>query len=308
MRDFCSALGIYFEENVSLKKLTTFGTGGLAKIVVQPKNSQELREVVGFCKKHAVPYFCLGGGSNVLASDNGYSGVIIVVGRFMSQIYLENGVVVAQAGAKACQVASFAHLNGLSGVEFLVGIPARVGGAVYMNAGCFGKEMSDVVVKAVASDENGEREFGREECGFGYRKSAFQSNGMIVTQAVFGLEPKSPDKIKSAMREILDKKKFTQPLEYASAGSVFRSEPSASAGLLIDRAGLKGLRIGGAEISVKHANFIVNKGGAQTKDILELMDAAGSAVKRKFGVVLTPEIKYLGDTDDIGRLSYSFTL
>lgn len=110
------------------------------------------------------------------------------------------------------------------------------------------------------------------------------------------------------MKEILEKKKLTQPLEYPSAGSIFRAEGGAPAGLLIDRAGLKGLRAGGAEISLKHANFIVNKGGATAKDILELMDAAGSAVKRKFGVVLRPEIKYLGDTDDIGRLSYSFTL
>ena len=122
------------------------------------------------------------------------------------------------------------------------------------------------------------------------------------------IKPEKPEKIRAAMKEILEKKKLTQPLEYPSAGSIFRAEGGAPAGLLIDRAGLKGLRAGGAEISLKHANFIVNKGGATAKDILELMDAAGSAVKRKFGVVLRPEIKYLGDTDDIGRLSYSFTL
>ncbi len=308
MRDFLIASGIYFEENVPLNKLTTFGTGGAAKIVVQPKDTRELCAVMAFCKEHALPFFCLGGGSNVLASDDGYSGVVIVVGRFMSQIYFENGTLVAQAGAKACQVAHFACINGLSGAEFLAGIPACVGGAAYMNAGCFGREMSDAVAGVVAADENGEHEFGHTRCGFGYRRSAFQSNGMIITRVSFGLKPEAPDKIRAVMREILEKKKLTQPLEYPSAGSIFRAEGGAPAGLLIDRAGLKGLRIGGAEISSKHANFIVNKGGAVTKDILELMDAAGSAVKRKFGVVLKPEIKYLGDTDDIGRLSYSFTL
>lgn len=177
-----------------------------------------------------------------------------------------------------------------------------------MNAGCFDREMSDVVAGVKAADENGEKEFGHARCGFAYRKSAFQSNGMIVTRVLLALKPEEPEKIRAAMKEILEKKKLTQPLEYPSAGSVFRTEGGAPAGLLIDRAGLKGLRAGGAEISLKHANFIVNKGGATAKDILELMDAAGSAVKRKFGVVLRPEIKYLGDTDDIGRLSYSFTL
>ena len=285
MRDFLIASGIYFEENVPLKRLTSFGTGGAAKIVVQPKDTRELCAVMAFCKEHALPFFCLGGGSNVLASDDGYSGVVIVVGRFMSQIYFENGTLVAQAG-----------------------IPACVGGAAYMNAGCFGREMSDVVAGVVAADENGEHEFGHTRCGFGYRRSAFQSNGMIITRVSFGLKPEAPETIRASMREILEKKKLTQPLEYPSAGSIFRAEGGAPAGLLIDRAGLKGLRIGGAEISSKHANFIVNKGGARTKDRLELMGAAGSAVKRKFGVVLKPEIKYLGDTDDIGRLSYSFTL
>ena len=308
MREFFLNSGIYFEENVPLKKLTTFGTGGPARYVVQPKDEREISAVLTYLKQNDVPYFCLGGGSNVLASDDGFSGVVIVVGRFMSQIFFENGLLVAQAGAKAGQVAHFACINGLSGAEFLAGIPACMGGAAYMNAGCFDREMSDVVAGVKAADENGEKEFGHARCGFAYRKSVFQSNGMIVTRVLLALKPEEPEKIRAAMKEILEKKKLTQPLEYPSAGSIFRAEGGAPAGLLIDRAGLKGLRAGGAEISLKHANFIVNKGGATAKDILELMDAAGSAVKRKFGVVLRPEIKYLGDTDDIGRLSYSFTL
>ena len=142
MREFFLNSGIYFEENVPLKKLTTFGTGGPARYVVQPKDEREISAVLTYLKQNDVPYFCLGGGSNVLASDDGFSGVVIVVGRFMSQIFFENGLLVAQAGAKACQVAHFACINGLSGAEFLAGIPACMGGAAYMNAGCFDREMS----------------------------------------------------------------------------------------------------------------------------------------------------------------------
>ena len=219
MREFFLNSGIYFEENVPLKKLTTFGTGGPARYVVQPKDEREISAVLTYLKQNDVPYFCLGGGSNVLASDDGFSGVVIVVGRFMSQIFFENGLLVAQAGAKACQVAHFACINGLSGAEFLAGIPACMGGAAYMNAGCFDREMSDVVAGVKAADENGEKEFGHARCGFAYRKSAFQSNGMIVTRVLLALKPEKPEKIKAAMKEMLEKKKLTQPLPLARCKS-----------------------------------------------------------------------------------------
>lgn len=292
--------------DVPLKNVTTFRIGGPCSVLVEPLNQEEIKKALAFCKNNGVKYFILGNGSNVLASDSGFDGVIVKLGVRFAQLWEEEGVLFAQSGAFTKSVFDFALKNELGGTEFMAAIPSSVGGAVVMNAGCFGSEISDIVSRVWATDGKDDRVFSHDEIGFSYRDSVFQKNGFVITKVEFDLKPSSRNYILRLADELKTAKRLSQPLEFFSAGSVFKRPECGFAASLIDRCGLKGKKIGDAQISEKHAGFIVNRGKATCGDVLQLVQIAKSKVRADFGVDLQLELKLLGDTDDIRRLSYSY--
>lgn len=292
--------------NASLKKLTTFRIGGNCGLVVEPCSCDEIDKTLALCRRFDVEYAIIGNGSNILAADDGFDGVIIKLGVRYAQVWADGNSIFAQSGATVKSVYNCTLSQSLSGAEFLSAIPASVGGAIFMNAGCFGAEVKDIVKRVWATDGNEERVFAKEDLNFGYRQSIFQKNGFVITKVEFDLFPSSEVYIKKLAAELQTAKRMSQPLEYFSAGSVFKRPDGAFAGQLIDRCGLKGLRIGDAEVSSKHAGFIINKGHATCKDVLTLIETVKNKVKDAFGVELQLELKLLGSTDDFRRLSYAY--
>ncbi len=292
--------------DADLNTLTTVKTGGKAKVVVSPNSSEQLIKIIRIVKQNKIPFFILGNGSNVLASDKGFNGVIIKPGRFLSQIFFEKDLIAAEAGATTAMLANFAMQYGLTGAEFLSTIPATVGGAVAMNAGCFGYTVKDKVQKVIAADENGEHVFYANQLMFGYRTSIFENNGMVIIRAYFKFEQSDKEKVEEVMAKLKSLKRNLQPLDFPSFGSVFKRHEGISPAIMIDKLGFKGLTVGGAKVSEKHAGFFVNTGKATTEDFLTLINIVGSKVYEVYGVKLKTEVKYLGDTDDLGRLSYSY--
>jgi UDP-N-acetylmuramate dehydrogenase len=292
--------------DADLNTLTTVKTGGKAKVLLSPQSKEQLIEILKTVKQNNLPFFILGKGSNVLASDKGFNGVVIKPGRFLSQIFFENDLVVAEAGATTAMLANFAMQYGLTGVEFLSTIPASVGGAVAMNAGCFGYTVGEKVEKVVAVDEKGEHVFYANQLMFDYRTSIFQDNGMVITKVYFKLVPSDTKEVEKTMAKLLSLKRSLQPLDFPSFGSVFKRHEGISPAIMIDKLGFKGFAVGGAKVSEKHAGFFVNTGKATTEDFLTLINIVGNKVYEVYGVKLETEVKYLGDTDDLGRLSYSY--
>ena len=261
------------EKDISLSTLTTYKTGGIAKLVVYPNNINNLKQMLKLIHKYNIKYFILGKGSNTLFSDKEFNGVIIKLDKLnnfkikQTEIYVESGMILSklvQASVK----------NELTGLEFAIGIPGTIGGAIYMNAGAYGNNMSNIVKSVIVLNEKFQiKEIPLEKLKFDYRYSIFQDNkNLICVAANIKLEHGNHDEIASKIKENLLKRKNSQPLEYPSAGSVFRNPKGNYAGKIIEELGLKGKIIGGAEISTKHANFIINKNNnASSSDILNLI-------------------------------------
>lgn len=293
--------GILESENVLkdelMKKHTTFRVGGPADWLVTPTEEEQIREVVNLLRTENVPYYVMGNGSNLLVGDKGYRGVIIQLGKNLSQIRMtEEGVLYAQAGALLSKIAAEALAQSLTGFEFASGIPGTLGGAVMMNAGAYGGEMKHVLKDALALTANGElRVLPVEQMELGYRTSIFAQNGDIVLSAQIRLQEGSPEEIRAYMDELKEKRITKQPLEYPSAGSTFKRPEGYFAGKLIEDTGLRGFQVGGAQVSEKHCGFVINKEQATAADILSLIEQVSDRVEAKFGVRLEPEVKRIGE-------------
>ena len=271
---------------------TSFRTGGAADMAF-PKTAEELAELLRTVKEISVPYRLLGAGTNVLAPDEGVSDLVICTRDCLTGLRLLDGDrIEAMAGELLSKTAVFAREHGLSGLEFAHGIPGTVGGGIYMNAGAYGGEMKAVAVQTTILLPDGtEKTVCGEEQGFAYRTSAFENMDCVIVKAVFQLTPGDPEKIRQTMRELMAKRKASQPLEYSSAGSTFKRPTGFFAGPLIENAGLKGKGFGGAEVSEKHAGFVINKGGATSADILKTIRLVQDTVQKTSGVKLEPEVR-----------------
>ncbi|MBR3436288.1 MAG: UDP-N-acetylmuramate dehydrogenase [Lachnospiraceae bacterium] len=287
------------QENVPLGPLTTFRAGGPARFFVTPEDAEAFSLLVRFLEERHEPFFVLGRGSNLLVSDKGYEGTVIYTRKTLNLIEkTADGLgFAAECGALLQDLSLAAQASGLSGLAFAHGIPGTVGGAVLMNAGAYGSEIRDVIKSASILGRDGRiRSFSRDELELGYRHSAISDGSGFVISAAFALKEGDPQEIRSEMNELMRRRKEKQPLEYASAGSTFKRPEGYYAGALIQEAGLKGtLHVGDAWVSEKHAGFVVNKGHASASEIYEVIRMAQDAVYRHSGVLLEPEVRFLGE-------------
>ncbi|MGE5560581.1 MAG: UDP-N-acetylmuramate dehydrogenase [Chloroflexota bacterium] len=281
-----------------LSRHTSFRIGGPADIFVTPKRAEDLSLALRLAREHGAPAFVFGNGTNMLVRDGGVRGVVIKVAGCCKEIAISGTRLRAGAGLLLSEVAAAASEAGLSGLEFAAGIPGTVGGAVVMNAGAYEGEMKDVVVRVETLDATGEpRLYTAAEIGFGYRQSILQQRSDIVTAVTFGLRFGDKDEINALIKDYGERRAARQPLDLPSAGSTFRRPPGHYAGDLIQRAGLRGYTVGGAQVSEKHAGFIVNRGGATARDVLAVIAHVQQEVERQFGVWLEPEVKVIGEDD-----------
>lgn len=281
-----------------MKNHTSFKIGGPAAALCAPKNRQQLRELVGFVQREGVDSWYIGNGSNLLVSDEGLNGIAILLdGGFDGEIELDGTVLLAPAGKKLSAVCAAACAAGLTGLEFAYGIPGSVGGAVYMNAGAYGGEMKDRLLWVEYLAPTGEIvRLEGEQMGLSYRHSRFMEEGMegsCIVRAAFGLQRGEKAAIQSEMDRILNQRRQKQPLEYPSAGSTFKRPQGAFAAQLIDKCGLKGFTVGGAQVSEKHAGFVINTGKATCADVLELTRQVRECVQEKTGYLLELEVRQL---------------
>ena len=278
-----------------MKNHTTFRIGGPAACFVRPQDAGQVERILHICRENEVPWFILGNGSNLLVSDRGFDGVIIQIYRNMSRIQVSGHHMTVQAGALLSAVAKQALREGLSGLEFASGIPGTVGGAVVMNAGAYGGEMKDVVESVTVLDEEGAvRKLAREELQMGYRTSLVKKKGYTVLEAVLKLNDGDPAAISARMEELKEQRVSKQPLVGPSAGSTFTRPEGYFAGKLIMDSGLRGFRVGGAQISEKHCGFVINTGDATAEDVVRLIRQVQDIVYEKFHVKLEPEVRFLG--------------
>jgi len=286
---------IEFQENVSLAQYTSFKIGGPAKYFFIAKNKDELIKAIEKAKGAKLPIFILGGGNNVLALDKGYSGLVIKIQN--SEIKIQDSNIQAEAGVALAKLVVLATKESLTGLEWAAGIPGTVGGAVYGNAQAFGTRMSDIIKEVEVLDNKTLeiKTLTTDQCNFSEKKSIFKENkDLIVLSVNLELKKGNKDQIKQRIKEHLEFRKENQPLEFPSAGSIFINQdgrPASSS--LVDKAGLKGLKIGDAQVSEKHAGFIVNLGNAKSDDVLELIKIIKQKVKEKFKIDLEPEIQII---------------
>ena len=280
----------------SMAKHTTWRIGGPADIMVVPAGVADVEETVRYAVERQIPLTVIGNGSNILVRDKGIRGIVLKITRGLDKTDVNGLTIRAQAGALLPAVARQAAEHALTGLEFAIGIPATVGGAVVMNAGANGQSISTVIQEVkVISPEGRLVVLSGPELGFCYRGSIFQAEQMVVVEALFALQQEAPEAITGRMEEFMSRRKSTQPLKQPNAGSVFANPPGTSAGRLIDEAGGKGLQVGNARVSEKHANFIVNTGGAAAGDVLELIKKIQALVYTKHQVELHMEVKILGE-------------
>ena len=293
--EYAVSIGCKAEREVPMSKYTTFRIGGNASVMLTPLNDGQLALIIKECKKENIKPFILGNGSNMLICDAGLKTVVVNMCRPEPEIKLVNGdTIVCDAGMTMSKVCNFALENGLTGLEFAFGIPGSAGGAAYMNAGAYGGEMKDVLVECRHIDPDGN--FGSlkgDELGLAYRTSAYERNGFIITTLVMKLKKGDKSEIKARMQELLQRRKDKQPLEFPSAGSTFKRPVGYFAGGLIEECGLKGFSVGGAQVSEKHAGFIINKGGATAQDVLDLIKYVQDRVYEEKGVHLEPEVRLI---------------
>ena len=286
---------IFFEEPMS--KYTSFKIGGSAECLIKIKTKEELRKVLLFANKENIPITVIGNGSNILVLDEGIKGITLII-KIEGIEYNEDGkkvIINVGAGEKIAKVGRMFLNKELTGFEEISGIPGSIGGAVRMNAGAHGKEMKDIIKTVTCMDYSGnEKKFSNKEMNFKYRKTILNEEKYIVTEVELELEKGNKQEIKEKMDEYAKFRKEKQPLEYPSAGSVFKRGEDFITSKLIDEAGLKGLSVGGAEVSTKHAGFIINKKNATAKDVLELVNKVKEEVYKKFNKKIELEIEVIG--------------
>lgn len=279
--------------NEPMSKHTTFRVGGNVKVLICPSTIDEMISVIELLKQNQMKYFVIGNGSNLIVSDNGYDGIIIKTTNINS-IKVDNNIIEAGCGVFLSSISKKALDNLLSGVEFLSGIPGTIGGAVAMNAGAYSAEVKDIIYYATVLNESGKVvKMYKEDLMFSYRNSVIQSSNNIVLSAAFMLPHDSYEAIHSKMVDIQSKRVSTQPLNYPNAGSIFKRISGQPVGAIIENAGLKNTAIGGAKVSEKHANFIINTGNATAADIINLIELVKKTVKDKTNIDLETEIKII---------------
>lgn len=281
-------------ENVTLAPYTTMRTGGPAALFAEPRNAQQLAHVHQWAQEKGLSLLILGNGSNLLIADSGFDGLVIHLGRALSEVSVFANMLTAQAGASLAAAARAAAQASLTGLEFAAGIPGSIGGAVCMNAGAYGGEIAQAIVSARVLTPEGVRMVSKEELSLGYRSSAVMQNGWVVLEATFELAPGSPDEIKATMADLAARRREKQPLQYPSCGSFFKRPVGYYAGALIEQAGLKGYRMGDAQVSEMHAGFVINRGHATSSEIYRLMQEVQRRVQAQFGVTLEPEVRLIG--------------
>lgn len=288
--------GVCIEENVPMAQYTSFRAGGKARMMVIPADAEQLSAVLGVLSGSGVQYMVLGNGTNILVKDSGYDGVIVKIGSGFDYVRQEGCRLVCGSGTRMSVAAKDALEGGLSGFEFASGIPGFTGGAVFMNAGAYGGEMKDILRRAKIVSKDGSREFymTADELEMGYRHTKLHDTGDIVTEVEFVLEEGNRTQIKAKMSELMEKRNSKQPVNFPSAGSFFKRPEGYFAGKLIQDAGLKGLSVGGAQVSELHSGFIINRGGATATDILQLMEMIQARVFDEFGVRLETEVRIIG--------------
>jgi len=286
-------------EREPMSRHTTFSVGGPADIFVQPGSVEEVQWALQCSRERKVPFFVVGNGSNLLVSDEGFRGMILNLGRNFQKIQVEGELMEVQAGALLGRAAREALDHGLTGLEFAAGIPGSIGGAAAMNAGAYGGEMKDVIMEVLVLTEEGDLlRLSNEEMDLGYRHSCIFEKNYIVLQVKMKLQKGSAEAIRERMEELARARREKQPLEYPSAGSTFKRPAGYFAGKLIQDAGLKGFRVGGAMVSEKHAGFVINAGHGTAADIAELIRQVQIRVKEAAGVTMHPEVRFLGFSQD----------
>ena len=292
------ALGCPLRADEPMARHTTFQIGGPADRFLTVENAAQLQGLLRCLRAEHIPYLVLGKGSNLLVSDKGIRGAVLHLGGDFKKVEVlpDGRTLRAGAGAPLASVCALARERSLTGLEFAWGIPGSVGGGAYMDAGAYGGEMRDVVSRVLHLGPDGAPGEARgEELCFGYRKSRYVGSGEIITQVEFQLEPGEPAAIAGKMEELMARRKDKQPYDMPSAGSVFKRPQNGFAAALIEQCGLKGRRVGGAQVSEKHAGFIVNTGGATCQDVLDLIALIQKTVQEKFGVALEPEVRVTGE-------------
>ena len=295
---YSSLCTITKEENIlrdePMCRHTTFRVGGPADYFVTPQSVEEIRGILAVCRKENVPYYIVGNGSNLLVGDGGFRGVVLQIFKKMNDVRVEGERVTAQAGVLLSKVASAAYNASLTGLEFAAGIPGTLGGAVRMNAGAYGGEMKQVLKWVKVLDNEGNIiTLDASELEMGYRTSIIEKKGYIVLQARIGLNIEFSEDIGLIMQMFMQKRRASQPLEYPSAGSTFKRPEGYFAGKLIDDAGLRGYKVGGAMVSEKHCGFVINYDNATATDVINLMKDVQAKVKEKFDVQLEPEVRII---------------
>lgn len=282
--------------NEPMKKHTTFKIGGCADIFCEPKNADELKKLIDFFKSNSIPHTVIGNGSNLLVSDKGVRGAVIKTGSRMAEININGDTITAGAGALLSRLARIATEEGLSGMECISGIPGSVGGALYMNAGAYGAEISDITESVTYLMPNGELVCSpRNDLKLEYRNTSFMENSGIIVSCVLRLKRGNKERIAADMAEITKRRIDKQPIELPSAGSFFKRPEGHFAGKLIEDCGLKGYSVGGAKISEKHAGFVVNFNNASAADVIGVMNGVRDRVYSETGVTLEPEVRFLGE-------------
>ncbi|MBQ5869588.1 MAG: UDP-N-acetylmuramate dehydrogenase [Lachnospiraceae bacterium] len=284
--------------NEPMMKHTSFRAGGAARWFAVPETAEELKAVLAACRKADTPWYVIGNGSNLLVSDKGFPGVIISTDKF-DRLEVNGTEITVGAGVMLSKLSNTAYKAGLTGLEFAAGIPGTVGGACVMNAGAYGSEMINVLQSVTVLTPEGTVEtLPAEKLELGYRTSVIPKKGYLVLEAVMSLTEGNMEESKALMDDLAFRRKDKQPLEFPSAGSTFKRPAGHFAGKLIEDCGLKGFTVGGAQVSEKHAGFVINKGGATASDIYNLCKEVEKRVKAEFGVSLEMEVKLLGEFEE----------
>ena len=291
-----SSKNIDILENESMRLHTTFKIGGRAGMYVRPGDTDSLIHTVSAAEELGVRIFIMGNGSNLLFDDGGFDGVVISTEK-MNSVMIDGEYLTAGAGAMLSSCAVSARDNALSGMECLYGIPGTVGGAVFMNAGAYGGEMKDIVIRTEYYDRAEKRikTIEGDEHSFGYRESIFRHNEGVILSSTFKLKKDATEEINARMADYKGRRISKQPLEYPSAGSTFKRYPGRYTAQMIDEAGLKGLSVGGAQISEKHAGFVINRGGATSDDVLKLINTVKERIRELYGIDIECEVIYVSD-------------
>lgn len=290
----CENIGCEYLTDAVLKNYTSFKIGGKADLMVFPDSEEKIISVLKEIKKSSIPHLIIGKGSNMLISDSGFRGVVINTCRFDKISLIDDETIYCQSGASLSRLCRFALENSLTGLEFAFGIPGTAGGAAYMNAGAYGGEMVDVLVSCEHLTPDAIKSvYSGDELDLSYRHSIYSNSNLFILSLTLKLQKGNFDEIKARMDELMSKRKDKQPLDYPSAGSTFKRPEGYFAAALLDECGLKGYTVGGAQVSEKHAGFVINKGNATAEDVKKLIDYCQKTVMKNKGILIEPEIKII---------------